>query len=280
MSNHSFNKKTCWCTILCMLITLTACSPSKEEKKEGDFSEEDIQALSETMGHFLVENLHTQHFKMDINSLIQGIENAEAGGAPPLSKQEFYQMMTKYKNNIMNVKSAENLKLADDFLAENKLEPGITSLEEGKVQYRVLTRGSGPTVDQNGKPLVNYEGKLIDGTVFDSTQMRGKPMPLPLRSTIPGFKLGVSGMKQGEKRRIYIHPEMGYGTRGRLPPNSLLIFDVEIVEAETEQDTQAPTDEDANGNSGEEQENEEGNANGDENETSYKWLKKIREAVF
>ena len=89
-------------------------------------------------------------------------------------------------------------------------------------------------------------------------------------------------MKEGEKRRIYIHPELGYGTRGRLPPNSLLIFDVEIVEAESDSDggLQPPPD---NGSQDElpvRDVDEDDSSKPKESETSYRWLKKIREAVF
>lgn len=216
--------------IFCTLIALTACSPKEEEKKDNDFSEEEIQALSETMGHFFLENLHTQHLKLDINSLIRGIENAEMGAKPLLSKEEFFEMMTKYKNNLTRIKSNENLKIAEDFLSENRSEASIVSLKGGKIQYIILEQGGGPIIKERGSPLMNYEGKLIDGMVFDSTLQRGTPLRLSLNSTIPGFKEGMAGMRVGEKRRIYIHPDLGYGTAGRLPPNSLLIFDVEVLE--------------------------------------------------
>jgi FKBP-type peptidyl-prolyl cis-trans isomerase len=235
MRCNSFNKMTIWYRSVCILFALTSCSQGNEDKKQQEEVSEDIRPLSETMGHFIVENLRMQDFKLDMRSLVKGIEDAEAGQVPPLTKQQFIELLTKYKNNIEKIKSTENLKLAEDFLAENKSDSNVIVLQEGKLQYIILEKGNGDNVKEDGNPLVNYEGKLIDGTIFDSTKMRGKPVQLPLKSTIPGFKTGVTGMKEGEKRRIFIHPELAYGTQGGLPPNSLLIFEVEVLKAEGEE---------------------------------------------
>jgi len=79
--------------------------------------------------------------------------------------------------------------------------------------------------------LINYTGKYIDGTVFGSSETAGGPITVPIDQTIPGFSKGIVGMKEGEKRRLFVHPDMGYGTTGQLPPNSMLIFDIEVVKA-------------------------------------------------
>lgn len=222
----------CYCTTAAAtLILLTGCENKKDEKHS--ISEKDIRKISETMGHYVVENLNSQNLTLDIESFIKGIEEAKAGQEPPLSKQEFLELFTDYRKKEFEIKSSENLKMAEDYLESNREGANIVIVEKGKLQYKILEQGNGKTVQENSTPLIHYEGKFIDGQVFDSTQKRGKPIELSLKSTIPGFKKGMTGMKEGEKRRLFIHPDLGYGEKGRLPPNSLLIFDVEVVEADT-----------------------------------------------
>jgi peptidylprolyl isomerase len=276
MSSYSFKEKIGWYLMCCVLMTITSCSSSKEDKKNEDVSEDEIKSLSETMGHLLFENLQTQHLNMNIDSLVKGIENANAGAAAPLSKQEFIELLSKYKNSLVKVQGQENNRIADDFLTENKQAQGIVSLNDGKIQYIILQEGDGKIVRENDSPLIEYEGKLLDGTVFDSTKLRGQPAMLPLKSTIPGFKMAVAGMKEGEKRKIFIHPELGYGTQGRLPPNSLLIFEVEIVKADG-----TKTSDDPNYRKLPDEEEERAKDNDShEEDTGSRWLRKLKEAIF
>ena len=117
----------------------------------------------------------------------------------------------------------------EQFLAYNASQPGVETTASG-LQYRVLEKGEGgqhPT-DQDVS-LINYTGMLRDGTVFDASK---QATPLPVAGSIPGFSEGLKLMTKGAKYRFWIKPELGYGDHeaGPIPPNSLLVFDVELID--------------------------------------------------
>ncbi|TRW17255.1 FKBP-type peptidyl-prolyl cis-trans isomerase [Glacieibacterium frigidum] len=117
------------------------------------------------------------------------------------------------------------------YLKANKGKPGVITTASG-LQYQVLTEGKGAKPTKSDTVAVHYEGKLIDGTVFDSSYQRGQPAVFPLDAVIPGWTEGVQLMTTGSKYRFVIPPELGYGKRGApgaIPPNSVLLFDVELL---------------------------------------------------
>lgn len=120
---------------------------------------------------------------------------------------------------------------AADFLAANKERSGVTTTASG-LQYEVLTQGQGESPVPTDTVAVHYEGKLVDGTVFDSSYQRGEPAVFRLDQVIPGWTEGVQLMKPGAKYRFTIPPELGYGPEGAggvIPPNAVLQFDVELL---------------------------------------------------
>jgi FKBP-type peptidyl-prolyl cis-trans isomerase len=120
---------------------------------------------------------------------------------------------------------------AADFLAANKERSGVTTTASG-LQYEVLKPGEGDSPVASDTVAVHYEGKLLDGTVFDSSYQRGEPAVFRLDQVIPGWTEGVQLMKPGAKYRFTIPPELGYGPEGAggvIPPNAVLQFDVELL---------------------------------------------------
>lgn len=118
-----------------------------------------------------------------------------------------------------------------DYLAQNAKKEGVVTTSSG-LQYRVLTPGSGPKPDARAEVEVHYEGRLPDGTVFDSSYARGEPISFLLAQVIPGWSEGVQLMPVGSKYELTIPAELGYGARGVpgvIPPHSTLIFDVELL---------------------------------------------------
>ena len=118
------------------------------------------------------------------------------------------------------------------FLAGNKTKKGVISTRSG-LQYQVIRPGSGARPLPGSKVKVNYEGRLPDGTVFDSSYQRGEPADFPLSSVIPGWREGVTLMPVGSKYRFWVPGELAYGKRGSPPtigPNQVLVFDVELME--------------------------------------------------
>ncbi len=117
------------------------------------------------------------------------------------------------------------------FLEENALKEGITKTASG-LQYEVLTEGTGPKPGPTSTVEVHYEGRLINGKVFDSSYQRKETISFPLNRVIAGWTEGLQLMATGSKYRLYIPSELGYGARGAggdIPPHSALIFDVELI---------------------------------------------------
>jgi len=134
-------------------------------------------------------------------------------------------------SQMRDEKAAANLKAGEDFLATNKDKPGVVSLPSG-LQYLVLTEGTGEKPGGRDKVTCHYHGTLIDGTVFDSSVLRGQPATFPLDRVISGWTEGVQLMPTGSKWRFFIPPHLGYGDRqvsAQIGPNSTLIFEVELL---------------------------------------------------
>jgi FKBP-type peptidyl-prolyl cis-trans isomerase len=131
---------------------------------------------------------------------------------------------------------AEPAALVQGYLADNAKRPGVTVLPSG-VQVEVLKPAATGSPGQSPGPadfvLVHYEGRLADGTVFDSSYARGQPAAIGMADVIPGFAEALQRMKPGEKQRVTIPPALGYGAEGAgngvIPPNSVLVFDVELL---------------------------------------------------
>jgi len=118
------------------------------------------------------------------------------------------------------------------FLAENAERPGITVTASG-LQYEIVSEGDGPRPTAFDTVRVHYEGRLIDGSVFDSSIARGMPVEFPLQGVIPGWTEGLQLMPVGSTFRFYIPSNLGYGPHGmgpQIPPYSTLIFDVELID--------------------------------------------------
>lgn len=195
----------------------------------------DMKKLSEAFGNFIGRNLQSPGLSFDLESIIKGIREGATGHPSPLNEKEYEEMMTAVQEKAFKEMSANNLKAANDFMAKNKQETGVVEVVPGKLQYVILKEGNGATVEPHASPKINYTGKYLDGTVFGTSEEMGGPITIPLDQTIPGFSKGIIGMKEGEKRRLYVHPDLGYGTTGQLPPNELLVFDIEAVKANSDE---------------------------------------------
>lgn len=206
------------------LLIFSLSLHGQEENQNIDLS------LSETLGHLIVRQLKQPGFDFNIEYIIQGMRDEQAGKPSPLTEEEYEQAMCALQEKQFLVSSELNLKEAENFLEHNALTEGIQQINS-QLQFQILQEGSGEVVEIESTPLIHYKGKLMNGTVFATSETANQPVVLPIKQSIPGFCKGLIGMKEGEKRILYIHPELAYGISGNLPPNSLLIFEVEIVKA-------------------------------------------------
>ncbi len=194
----------------------------------------DMRKLSEAFGHFIGRNLQSPGLSFDLENIIKGIREGAAGEPAPLNEKEYEEMMAAVQEKAFKEMSATNLKAANDFMVKNRQNTDIREVVPGKLQYMIIKEGNGEPVEPHSSPKIHYTGKYQDGTVFGTSEEMGGPITIPLDQTIPGFSKGIVGMKEGEKRRLFVHPDLGYGTSGQLPPNELLIFDIDVVKANSD----------------------------------------------
>ncbi len=206
------------------------------------FTDEDspsvsIDSLSYSLG--LDYGKRLQEGGLDLN--VQAVFNGCSAFLSKSSVLDSAQIMTQMKNlsNVMREKAAakaaiegeKNIAEGAAFLAENGAKEGVKTTASG-LQYKVIKAGSGASPKAENTVKVHYEGKLLDGTVFDSSIKRGEPIEFPLGGVIKGWTEGVQLMKNGSKFQFYIPSDLAYGERGSPPnigPNATLIFDVELL---------------------------------------------------
>lgn len=233
-----------WCAGMCPISSFSdqksnpKQEPTKVEEKNVIEEEKalDIPKISEAFGHLIGKNLDSLGFKFDMDKILKGIQDSVLGKESPMSEAECIQAISQDQEKKFKKLAEENLQEAEKFLGSNGSKKGVISLEENKLQYKVEKEGTGEVVQAHFSPLIKYTGKFLDGKIFGASK---EDEMISLDETIAGFSKGIIGMKEGEKRTLYIHPDLAYGVHGNLPPNSLLTFEIEIVKANNsqEQDT-------------------------------------------
>jgi len=173
--------------------------------------------------------------QFDMPAFLMGIRSALEGTPPLVSDAEATALREALKARLQGEASAavgRNLAEGNAFLARNKTESGVVTTPSG-LQYRVLRQGAGPRPLPTSRVRVQYQGTLLDGKVFDSSYQRGQPAEFALDQVIPGWTEGVALMPVGAKYRFWVPSGLAYGAKGSpgsIPPNSTLIFDVELLQ--------------------------------------------------
>ncbi len=219
-------KKTLWS----LFLFSSLCSLHAEEAPQA--KAEELAKISEAFGHLIGKNLDNIGVQLDIAQVIKGLQDETAGKTSPMTEAECVQAISAVQEKLFQEQALTNLNQAEQFLSENTKTETVVSLENGKVQYKVDLTGTGPAIEEHFSPLIRYTGKYLNGSVFGESK---EEEMISLDEVIPGLKAGLLGMKEGEKRTIFIHPELAYGTNGYLPPNSLLTFEIEVVKANAPQ---------------------------------------------
>lgn len=185
-------------------------------------------ALGLVIGHNLkdmnVSNLNEAEFAQAVGDVIAGRPTA-------LTDDEAKQIVSNFLAQQQAEAASKARGEGEKFLAENAKKPGVTVLPSG-LQYEVITEGSGRKPKATDNVECHYEGRLIDGTVFDSSYRRGEPATFPLNGVIAGWTEGVQLMAEGSKFRFFIPYNLAYGERGAgasIPPYAALVFDVELI---------------------------------------------------
>lgn len=200
------------------------------------------QKLGYIIGMDIGKSLREQGTVVDVDTLLEAVRATYNGEELAMTDAEATAIRQEYVEKRQAAQSAEsavtgdkNLAEGELFLAENKMKDGVQTTDSG-LQYKVLTMGDGAKPTATDKVKVHYRGTLLDGTEFDSSYARNEPISFALNRVIPGWTEGVQLMPIGSKFEFYIAPELAYGAGGGgpIPPNSTLIFEVELLDIETQ----------------------------------------------
>ncbi|MDH1262363.1 FKBP-type peptidyl-prolyl cis-trans isomerase [Pseudomonas sp. GD03944] len=171
---------------------------------------------------------------VSLEAILAGLNDAFHGQASRVSEAELSASF-KVIRDIMQAEAQAKAEAAAgagrEFLAENAKRDGITVLASG-LQYEVLTAGEGAKPSREDTVRTHYHGTLIDGSVFDSSYERGEPAEFPVGGVIAGWTEALQLMNAGSKWRLYVPSELAYGAQGvgSIPPHSVLVFDVELLD--------------------------------------------------
>lgn len=198
-----------------------------------------IEIISYALGFALAQQVPPE---ADNNALIAGYNDARNDKESRYTNEEIQMAFDAYQKEMMDKQNGEHKGIANApassdeakaFFAENAKKEGVKTTASG-LQYKIITEGSGKSPNPDSKVTVHYEGKLLNGNVFDSSLKRGEPITFPLNGVIKGWQEGVALMKEGGKAELYIPAELAYGKEEMpgIPANSPLIFQVELIKVE------------------------------------------------
>ena len=225
------------------MLLMTGCSTNNgsQETAAQSVSITEQSSASEKVGYslgFMMAEGNKEAVKdLNLDTFEKGFRDGYEGNDSALTQEQMQEVLMTYQKEQeeqfakdMQTKATENKTAGTAFLAENAKKEGVKQTDSG-LQYKVLKEGTGRSPKATDVVEVNYEGKLIDGTVFDSSYERGEPIEFPLNQVIAGWTEGLQLMKEGGKYEFYIPSDIAYGEAGNagIEPNSTLIFTVELL---------------------------------------------------
>lgn len=220
------------------LILFPACK--KSEVKKATLETQKDKA-SYAIGFDLGKNLTKYSEDIELEKMLQGIRDGISGQNSILTEEETKKTLSEFQQTLIRKEMERRKELAvknkveeEKFLAENSKKEGVVTTASG-LQYKVIREGKGskPTLEDTVK--VHYKGTFINGKEFDSSYKKGEPITFQLKNMIPGWIEALPLMNEGSKWQIFIPSALAYGEQGAgdiIEPNSLLIFEVELLEVE------------------------------------------------
>lgn len=194
-------------------------------------------SVSYIIGADIGSNLKKNFIDINLEVFIAAFLDAQKGTDTLITPEQKQQVMTRLQQEIQAKQQAKQAQEAqagkeagNKFLIENKTKPGVVETPSG-LQYKVLTMGAGPKPGPTDEVTVNYEGRLLDGKIFDSSYERNQTASFPLTGVIKGWTEGLQLMNTGSVYEFYIPSDLAYGDKGvgQIPGGSVLIFKVELI---------------------------------------------------
>lgn len=227
--------------------TKKTTQPQKEKTMFEIKTQDD--SVSYSIGQNIAMNLKDPNMKINFEGVFAGMKDF-INGKSLITQDEMQKVMMGFNDRMMAIRSEQmkkdqekkraemapviekNKKEGEAFLEENKKKEGVVTTTSG-LQYKVITQGTGPTPKDTNVVKVHYRGTFMDGKEFDSSYKRNQPAEFPLNQVIKGWTEGLQLMPVGSKYELYIPYNLAYGEEGRegaIPPASVLIFEVELLE--------------------------------------------------
>lgn len=192
-----------------------------------------MKDLSYALGMMVANDFKKGVFKgIDVNEFATAMKSVFAGEQTRLSANEANQIINTFYQKAQQEAFEGNKKAGEAYLAENKKREGVITTASG-LQYEILTAGTGDKPKASDTVRCHYEGRLLNGEVFDSSYARKSPADFPVNGVIPGWVEALQLMPVGSKWRLHIPSDLAYGPQQvseQIQPNSTLIFDVELLE--------------------------------------------------
>ncbi len=196
------------------------------------------EKVSYCIGFETAKNLKQQFSDMDVQLLLSGFQDGAEGHSPKLPQEEIKNLMIALRRQIevqqkqfISQVADENKKVGEQFLVENKQKDGIMTLPSG-LQYKILSKGTGPSPTILDVVSTHYKGSSINGQVFESTYDAGRPAVFPVNRVIQGWAEALQKMHVGDKWQLFIPSYLAYGEAGFgnvIGPNVTLIFEMELL---------------------------------------------------
>jgi FKBP-type peptidyl-prolyl cis-trans isomerase len=208
-----------------LAVSIAACAAKLDTQKK---------KVSYAIGQQIGETIKQQGLEVDLDVLKKSIQDVMAGKKSELSMEDMRTAMMQAQKDTQEKQAKmgeENLKKGQEFLEANKKKEGFITTETG-LQYKITKEGTGATPSDQDTVVCHYKGTLTDGTEFDSSYSRNQPAEFPVMGVIPGWTEALKTMKVGEKRELVIPANLAYGPSPRpgIPANSVLKFDIELIE--------------------------------------------------
>lgn len=193
----------------------------------------ELERFSYALGMSVASNLIKSGVKtINPEAFVKAINDTYVGEMPEMMPDEANKILENFMQQANQEDATDNLVAGLEFLEKNRSKEGVTELPSG-LQYLVIKEGDGDLPSLTDEVKCHYHGRLIDGTVFDSSVERGQPAVFPVNGVIQGWVEALQLMPVGSKWRLFVPPELGYGEQGAggaIGPNSTLVFDVELLE--------------------------------------------------
>ncbi|MCP5145542.1 MAG: FKBP-type peptidyl-prolyl cis-trans isomerase [Gammaproteobacteria bacterium] len=195
--------------------------------------------VSYLIGFNQANSLKQQGVELDVEAFTAGMRDQDSGTDSRIPESDAEAVFGEYQQKLMAAAQekqaaagATNRAASEAFLAENQNKEGVMTTASG-LQYKVLTEGTGPKPTPQSTVSVHYTGRLVDGTVFDSSVERGTPAEFGVTQVIPGWTEALQLMNEGSKWEIYLPSDLAYGENAppAIGPNQALIFEVELLKA-------------------------------------------------